>query len=324
LQPPARAKEITVTTKPKPKPRKKTVVSVELSAIERPKRDALEAATLGENELRTLVEHYYQSQDFRKASNNQTRAIDQGADEGAPSHQTLDWLNKQFETIEVVIRAALDVYGEHHPKAQWLRGVVGIGPVIAAGLIANIELQPWSCKRTERKQKACKPDAPCTPDCGRTQINSVGAIWRFAGLDPTSQWGKGEVRPWNARLKVLCWKIGDSFVKLSNHPECYYGAVYKKRKAYEIERNEAGGNAEAAAAKLKQFNIGKSTDAYKSYSVGKLPPAHIDARARRYAVKLFLAHMFEVWYELEFGKKPPLPYPIAHMGHKDYVPPPGF
>ncbi len=40
-----------------------------------------------------------------------------------------------------------------------------------------------------------------------------------------------------------------------------------------------------------EFNIGKSTEAYGHYSTGHLPPAPIDARARRWTVKLFLAHI---------------------------------
>jgi hypothetical protein len=55
-----------------------------------------------------------------------------------------------------------------------------------------------------------------------------------------------------------------------------------------------------------------------------LPPAQIDNRARRYAVKLFLAHLHHVWYETEFGEAPPKPYPIAIMGHAHYIMPPGW
>jgi hypothetical protein len=68
--------------------------------------------------------------------------------------------------------------------------------------------------------------------------------------------------------------------------------------------------------------VGKSTEAFKHYSAGRLPPGQIDARARRYAVKLFLSHLHEVWYKAHFGKAPPLPYPIAILGHAHIKPPP--
>ena len=46
-----------------------------------------------------------------------------------------------------------------------------------------------------------------------------------------------------------------------------------------------------------------------------LPPAHIQARAKRYAVKIFLSHLFDVWYKLEKGQEPPKPYALAILGH---------
>jgi len=88
-----------------------------------------------------------------------------------------------------------------------------------------------------------------------------------------------------------------------------------KRKEQEIAKNEAGEFKQQAADKLAKYKIGKTTDAYKSYSVGKLPPAHIHARAKRYAVKIFLSHLHEVWYEIHHGKPAPVPFPIAHLNH---------
>ncbi len=83
-----------------------------------------------------------------------------------------------------------------------------------------------------------------------------------------------------------------------------------------------GGNAKHAHSTLKRKRIGADTDAIKSYSVGKLPPAHLHARAKRYAVKLFLAHYHETGYRLRFGEEPPAPYPISHLGHTHRIPVP--
>jgi hypothetical protein len=81
---------------------------------------------------------------------------------------------------------------------------------------------------------------------------------------------------------------------------------------------------EIAKAKLAKFNIGKTTDAYKAYSTGKLPPAHLHARAKRYAVKLFLSHLHEVWFKDEFGVMPPAPYPLGLDGHSHKTEVPRF
>jgi hypothetical protein len=251
------------------------------------RRDLREAAeTLGLAEIRYLVDLYYQIQEYRKATGNQERALGEG---GEP-HLVLSWAFGTMEDMENTIKAVLDRYTqvESTGMGAWAREVVGIGPVLSAGLLAHLDIEK----------------AP-----------TVGHIWRFAGLDPTQSWEKGQKRPWNAALKVLCWKIGQSFVKVSNHPRAVYGHLYRTRKAYELERNQSGALAEQAAAKLARFKIGKDTDAYAAYSEGRLPPAHLDQRAQRWAVKQFLADWHGEAYRRHFGKEPPLPYPIAILGH---------
>lgn len=246
-------------------------------------KDIREAAVLlSDNEVRFLVDFYYMSQDDRKRAHNQDRALT-GA--GEPSSM-VSWLAGQAQTIENQIKRVLDVYTSGHKMGEWMREVVGIGPVISAGLLAHIDI---------------------------AKAPTVGHIWRFAGLDPTLKWGKGEKRPWNAKLKTLCWKAGQSFMKLHNHEDCYYGHLYSKRKAFEIERNERGVNAALAGELVAK--VGKTTEAFKHLSEGRLPPGQIDARARRYAVKQFLADLHGEWFRRHFGQEPPLPYPIAILGH---------
>lgn len=259
--------------------------NIELNPIQRLSRDLKSAAvTLSRAECRFLVDAYYQIQEYRKAAFNQERSLETS---GEP-HAVITWYAEQSESIENQIKRALDSYSGADPVGQWARSIVGIGPVIAAGLLCHIDIEK----------------AP-----------TVGHIWSFAGLDPTKEWGKGEKRPWNAALKTLCWKIGESFVKVSGHKDDIYGKIYLERKALEQARNERGEFADQARAAMEKKKFGKTTDAYGHYSAGRLSPAHIHARAKRYAVKLFLSHLHEVWYTHHFKKAPPLPYPIAFMGH---------
>lgn len=314
--------------------------------VERMSRDiAKSAEKLTDTEARYLVDYYYICQEDRKRSANQTRALTEG---GEPC-LVVSWLAAQSNTLESQIKRALDKYTDAHPVGEWLKSIYGIGPVIAAGLLAHIDIEK----------------AP-----------TAGHIWSYAGLNPKAKWEKGEKirewvnkhehltpeglymsasmefgrnptllrkcvetdeegnhvkftktnlinalirRPWNASLKVLCWKAGQSFMKFSNAEECDYGRIYKERKVLELERNDNGTNRELAHASASK--VGKSTDAYGHYSSGVLPPAQIDARARRYAVKLFLAHLHEVWYIKHYNKAPPLPYPIAILGHAHKIDP---
>lgn len=257
-------------------------------------RDLLQAAKIMTiDEVRYSVDLYYQIQDFRKSAKNQQRA---SIEPGEPAN-FLEWTGMSMRMIEDTIKRALDRYSDSDPVGEWAKSIIGIGPVIASGLLAHIDIEK----------------AP-----------TVGHIWRFAGLDPTQEWKKGTKRPWNAALKVLCWKIGESFVKVSGNPNDFYGQFYIARKEQEVARNEKGEFADQAKAKLERFKIGKDTEARKWYEQGKLPPAHIHARAKRYAVKLFLSHYQHVAYVKRYGVEPPKPYVISIMGHADFVKPPNF
>lgn len=265
--------------------------SSDLTPISRLSRDLREAAvTLTDDEARFLVDSYYMMQDARLRADGQLRALG----ESEEPNSVLSWLGEQNRTLENQVKGALDRYSNGHPIGRWMRSITGIGPVIAAGLLAHIDIE---------------------------RCATAGNIWSFAGLNPLAEWKKGEKRPWNARLKVLCWKLGESFVKVSGNESDYYGKIYAARKKLETERNEAGAFAEQAALILTKRKIGKDTDAFKAYSVGRLPPAHIHARAKRYAVKLFLAHLHEVWRK-HAGLPVPLPYPIVFLGHAHIIPPP--
>lgn len=266
----------------------------ELSPIQRLTKDlATASATLSDAEARFLVDSYYAMQDARIRADGQVRSIEKA--ETPEPHLVLSWLAEQNKSLENQIKRALEKYANSHPVGKWLNSIFGIGPVISAGLLAHIDI---------------------------TKAPTAGHIWAFAGLDPTKKWEKKTKRPWNAELKVLCWKAGESFVKFHNAEECFYGHVWKAQKEIYVQRNEAGAYAERSAEILLSKNFSKSTDAYKSYIEGKLPPAHIHAMARRYAVKLFLSHLHGEMYRQILKQEPPLPYPIAILGHAHFIAPP--
>jgi len=260
--------------------------------IQRLTRDLCKAASsLSRQEVRYLVDSYYQIQELRKASHNQVRAL---LESGEP-HELLRWFGDNSELLESQIRRGLQAYAESQRLGAWCLAQIGIGPVITAGLLAHIDIEK----------------AP-----------SVGNIWSFAGLAVGQEWRKGQKRPWNAQLKTLCWKAGQCFLKTSNHEESFYGRLLRERWEFEKQRNDSGALAAQAAAKLERFKINKSTDAFAAYSVGKLPPAHILQRACRWSVKLFLSHYFWVAYEIHYGSPPPNPYVHEHLGHVHIIPPP--
>jgi hypothetical protein len=283
---------------------------IQLEPIKKLTKDIKTAAKiLSKQEARYLVDSYYAIQDYRIAVEGQIRSIDMPVfydEQGkkrkpieeevsqykAEPHEVLDWMSGNVGMLENQIKNALNAYTDGDKVGIWLKSITGIGPVIAAGLLAHIDIE---------------------------KCPTAGHIWSFAGLNPESKWNKGEKRPWNAKLKVLCWKAGQSFVKVSNNENDVYGKLYKSRKEYEQANNEAGNYASQAEMKLKNTKIGKDTEAYKWYSIGKLPPAHIQQRAERYAVKIFLSHLHAYWYKKHFGIEPPKPYAIAILGHAHMI-----
>jgi len=68
--------------------------------------------------------------------------------------------------MENQIKRSLDKFTDHHPVGKWMKSIHGIGPVIAAGMLAHIDIEK----------------AP-----------TAGHIWRYAGLDPTVVWLSKEV-----------------------------------------------------------------------------------------------------------------------------------
>lgn len=296
------------------------------------------AATLSDDEARFLVDTYYQMQEQRIATAGQVRSIEQAPEREKPEefkalykafaaahpeiktpnmkkmfyrseeykaflkectpvepHDTIVGFMNEFQHMEDDMKRALEEYVKAKPIGRWMLSIVGIGPVIAAGLIAHIDIR---------------------------QCPTAGHIWSYAGLIPGVKWEKGQKRPWNAKLKTLCWKIGESFVKTSKKADDVYGHIYVERKEYETTRNEAG--LYSTQANEGAMRVAKSTEAYKAYTKGLLPDGHIHSRAKRYAVKMFLSHLHQVWYEMEFGEKPPKPFVISQCGHAHMIEPPNY
>lgn len=243
----------------------------------------LAADRMSDQEARYLVDTYYAVQHYRIALRAQQRALEEVNE---PATLTI-WLATQQETLEAQIKNALNRYVKRSITGRWALGVKGIGPVLAAGLLAHIDIH---------------------------KALYAGNIYRFAGIDGTARWDKGQKRPWNADLKTLCWKIGESFVKISNHDDGFYGHIYQERKAIEEAKNAERAFREQAKAVLEHKKIGKQTKAFEHYAKGELPPAHIHAKAKRYAVKLFLSHWHRVRTREVKGIDAPIPYAIAQLG----------
>lgn len=123
--------------------------------------------------------------------------------------------------------------------------------------------------------------------------------------------------PFNVKLKKLCYLIEDQFVR---QPGSYYGELYRQRKAYETEKNERGDYAAEAAKQLSMKKF-KKDNAIKTLQSGKLTKLHIDRRARRWACKIFLSHIFDAMYIDKYGETPEKPPVFSLYDHVDWIAP---
>lgn len=260
------------------------------------KRDIREAAKhMTPHEARFFVDLYYTMQRYRiRMANQITALVLSKSDE---PFSLVHLMLAKAGLLENEIKGDLDSFSAARPLGEWARSNKGVGPIIAAGLLAHIDLD---------------------------KAKTAGAIWRFAGLDPTVKWLPKTKRPWNASLKVLCWKLGQSFMKLHKNEDCFYGQIYKDRKTFEIARNESGANKDTAEQSLAEKKFRADTATRKAYEAGCLPDGRIELRAERYAVKMFLSHYFAVGYEMKHGERAPIPYIIQYGGHTHEIRPPNW
>jgi hypothetical protein len=249
----------------------------------------LKAYEVETNDVADYVELFYDCQRLRIQHANKERT------EGVGPLKS--WFAFWLRLGESVIASKLDqwVRSTSSPQeAKWAYSQVGIGSIIAAGLAAHID-----------------PEKARTPS----------SIWKFAGLAPGSDRRvKGQKLPYNSRLKVLCWKLGESFVKVSGKEGATYGHWYADFKAQEIKRNEQGFYKEAAVKELANKKFRDDTATLKRLKGGMLSDAHLHARAKRRAVKLFLSHYYVIAREargLEIRK----PYSETVLGHDGIIKP---
>ena len=271
------------------------------------------------------------------------------------------WLVKDVENRENQIKKMIAEYVKTIPVCQWAIAIKGIGPVFAANLWSYIDMNkcrhanqflsyaglndnnvPWLGKEKAKqivdeayKYFDLKASDPITDDVllrvaiasGRTGLHNIKQNFlkrkeknTKKESDKTILINYMAMPPYNIELKKMCYLIGESFCKVSNRGSLY-GQIYKERKALETMKNERGDYKEQAEKLLSEKNYSKDTDTYKFLSQGKLSPGHINERAKRYAVKIFLTHFFECCWIYTHHTEPPVLYVIEHLGHVDYIEP---
>jgi hypothetical protein len=240
--------------------------------------------------LRILVESYQDTQKLRIASFNRLNMYSKLGLLTSLQEAKLGEMVSDLKAEERKLQGMMEQELEEIPVWQWLRTIKGMGPAMAAGLIAWID------------------------DIGKAP--HVSSLWRYAGLHVEDgrapRRKRGEKADWNPRLRTHMWKITKQIL-MAKDP-FYYG-WYKEFKEREVEKCKKNGIRIVPASKLP-------TKGGKKYEPpGVISQGHVENRARRKVAKLLLAHLWHVWREMEGLPTEPA-YP-AKLGHR-IIPPPNW
>ncbi|MFA5014007.1 MAG: transposase [Actinomycetota bacterium] len=222
-----------------------------------------------------LIEDYYDIQHIRIEMENQVRAYKQSKAKMDEAILKKDYAKRMLAIEKDIAKDLKNSIKGIAIYEKWLKNISGIGPVLAAGLIAWIK----DIKRFE----------------------TISKLWAYSGLhvDEGGQAVRrkaGQKCNWNSRLKTHLWKVGESFVKTKGG----YRELYDQfRKEYD-EKWQTPEDCKSKGCTNK--------------GNGKCMDGHRYAAAKRKTIKVFLAHYFMKSRELE-GLPLEHPFIIGRNGH---------
>lgn len=137
-------------------------------------------------------------------------------------------ISEQLYRLEAAIVVHTHPYIANDTAGRWALKQHGIGPVLAAGLIAHIDI---------------------------TKAFTAGSIWRYAGLDPSAKWDRNNKRLRNEQFKTLCYKIGLSFARHAEHDDCFYGKLYLTDLQRRLTTNDKDLTEEHIRSQARRFSV---------------------------------------------------------------------
>jgi hypothetical protein len=287
-----------------------------------------------------------------------TRAHRKILEEESLKQDNIKEIHRSVRRLRNSISTFLGIWVENYPTAKYFKdNIGGVGPVIAAGLAAYIDID--KCK------------------------NHYSSLWKFAGQNPNSRppiqkiadeiiqealdkfehkHGDNPARPHEDHMRYIASKIERPYKKFAKMcsttkgkttwPKLYtamkrpqysiplrriclslgndiikhksiYQDLFRERYMKEYKKNENGDYAKVARKCLRDFNHDKRKQAYKCYIQGKLPDGHLRNRAKRWSVKVLLAHYYMIEYYIRHGKAPPDVYALDVLNGKRKIHVPG-
>jgi len=162
------------------------------------------------------------------------------------------------------------------PIYNWLKSIKGISHLLSAQLIAYIDID---------------------------KFDKVSSLWHYVGMHVVGGTApkrkRGSKIDWNPQLRMICYKISDSFIK-QRTPK--YRSIYDKEKKRQLKLLRDHGLLDNQLLDVSKRKKGETRIVLKPILSMSSPPKsklHVENRARRKAVKEFLKDLFLNWKQGE-------------------------
>ena len=120
-----------------------TIESSGIGPLDSELKKAIKQAHFGKQELRFIVDRYYDIQKKRIELGNQLFAISKNQAENESDekcHDLLEWEFSIYKTLEKGYQQAMEIASTENRSGRWLRSVLGIGPALAATMEAYFDI----------------------------------------------------------------------------------------------------------------------------------------------------------------------------------------
>ncbi len=261
--------------------------------------------------FRALADTYISVQKERIRAENRLRNISLQMDEGDELREKILNHLAQLQKIEKsILKDAEEVAQATPVYAEFLSRVKGIGAAYTIKLLSlplklGTPLSSWNAYfglvpahylcECEKGHKFMYPKYPtiCPVELGESigveERERCGAKIIKAEYIPQAPRLKRGYKPfWNTRARSLYFNIAKQFVMLGDRG--FYGRAYRQFKQRILQRQD----------------------------LQSLPDIRKDAMARRSTFKLFLAHFYEAYHELE-DIDYRIPYAFEYLKHDEFI-----
>ena len=230
-----------------------------------------------------------------------------------------------------------------HPASEWFLRIRGLALQPLGKVLGQIEaFGRWYDVDDPMIPNDGVQREPVTHEDGKVSVwvNAIerfptrSALLKYAGFDPENDKPvKGKVLAYNATLKTMCWRLWKFGMLI---PKGSYYDLYARQKDRLMLRYQHSGikvlptpAGRFCAACLEEKSVPATTWtcpdcgeklAKKLEPEGVIWLGHVDNQAARWALKMFLNHLWEVWRK-NAGLAVRPSYAQEYLGHSHHIDP---